>query len=138
MRIIEDPFKHELTFAFYFDNDILKMSKRCFFLTAYFSIEKYFLLVFKTFRNSFPIETLGGSLLRIPFFFFSFPLISIKIFSSHVINLLLTKLSWNRTGGISALGGVFCTVFAAFGTYRHLGRILGSLSNDDGDPEDNA
>ena len=43
---------------------------------------------------------------------------------SHVINLLLTKLAWDRTGRISALG-LFCTDLTALGPYcQDLGPIF--------------
>ena len=63
---------------------------------------------------------------RIPFNLIPFrrPLLSIKIFFSRVINLLLTSLARDRTGRISALG-LFCTDLAALGPYcQDLGPIF--------------
>ena len=43
---------------------------------------------------------------------------------SRIINLLLTKLPWDRTGRISALG-LFCTDLATLGPYcQDLGPIF--------------
>ena len=49
---------------------------------------------------------------------------AVSAFFSHVINLLLTKLAWDRTGRISALG-LFCTDLAALDPYcQDLGPIF--------------
>ena len=48
---------------------------------------------------------------------------------SHVINLLLTKLDWNRSGRISALV-FFCSVLTAFEPYcQDLGPIFSQYSS---------